>query len=301
LSNYLNNLVARQLDRASQVRPRLPSLFEPPAYPSTLPHGQSESVAPLDVESIEFVSEINAPSETRRSYETRANTPSPRPQASNDEIPNTVWRGRQRITSSSKQSPESTSDETGEDSSQVVATHIQALPSTPKATRTDAASATPSPSAAPEETAPPRQNVRRPSPPLTASFERQDKASEQIVSPRLEPSTIDATRVDSTKNDIESVESVVGLAKNGIESTKNSLVFQPRVAALVENRRERDDSSPPLQSPASEPPPVINVTIGRIEVRAAVASNAPRRPEPSVKPLLSLDEYLRRRARGGGA
>lgn len=48
----------------------------------------------------------------------------------------------------------------------------------------------------------------------------------------------------------------------------------------------------------------VNVTIGRIEVRAVPpAAAAPPRPEPrprSKAPMLSLDDYVRRRARGGG-
>jgi hypothetical protein len=55
---------------------------------------------------------------------------------------------------------------------------------------------------------------------------------------------------------------------------------------------------------AAPPPPIINVTIGRIEVRAPVAappSPAPRseaaRPEPP-RPAVSLETYLERRADG---
>lgn len=310
MSNYLNNLVVRQLDRASLVQPRLPSLFEPPAYPRTLlQHGQSDAVAPFNVETIEVESEINAPSETRHSNDTRVNSPSPRADVSNEEMANSVWRGRQQITPNLKPSAESTPDEIGEDSSQVAATHIQASHSTPTPTQTDAASRTPPSSNAPEETATPRQNVRRPAPQPTAAIEWPDKEREDIASPWLKPSTIDAAHVNSTKNDIELMESGIESVKNsiestrkGVESTKNSLVVQPRVVSLVENRRERLDSSLPVQSPASESPPIINVTIGRIEVRAATAaSSTPRRSEPLAKPLMSLDEYLRRRTKGGGA
>lgn len=63
-------------------------------------------------------------------------------------------------------------------------------------------------------------------------------------------------------------------------------------------RRQRDLTETEEHRP--EPtPPVINVTIGRIEVRAPVApatSPLPR-PEPS-RPAMSLDEYLQRRADG---
>lgn len=45
-------------------------------------------------------------------------------------------------------------------------------------------------------------------------------------------------------------------------------------------------------------PPTIQVTIGRIEVRAAPAPPAAR-PAPAAGPALSLDDYLRQRNRGG--
>lgn len=54
---------------------------------------------------------------------------------------------------------------------------------------------------------------------------------------------------------------------------------------------------------ASEPAPrpVVRVTIGRIDVRgAAPVAPAPSRPAPARHQPLPLDEYLRRRDRGGG-
>jgi hypothetical protein len=75
------------------------------------------------------------------------------------------------------------------------------------------------------------------------------------------------------------------------------IIAQPRIIPFFENRHEdrlrhSDDREAPLT-------PTINVTIGRIEVRAAqpTSSSSPkRRPAP---PVMSLDEYLRRRSNGG--
>ena len=52
------------------------------------------------------------------------------------------------------------------------------------------------------------------------------------------------------------------------------------------------------ERPVSQPEPVINVTIGRIEVRATMSpqKQAPR-PE-SRTPIMGLEEYLRRRSGG---
>ena len=51
----------------------------------------------------------------------------------------------------------------------------------------------------------------------------------------------------------------------------------------------------PVQSPAATPEPVINVTIGRVEIRAAAVAPAPERKPRPEPPVLSLDDYLRRR------
>ncbi len=62
---------------------------------------------------------------------------------------------------------------------------------------------------------------------------------------------------------------------------------------------ERGGSAPGVLAPESAPAPVVQVTIGRIEVRA-VTPPAPARQAPArTSPSLSLDEYLRRRNGGG--
>lgn len=49
---------------------------------------------------------------------------------------------------------------------------------------------------------------------------------------------------------------------------------------------------------AADPAPVINITIGRVEVRAVSTPPAPRRPEARGPRPMTLDEYLKQR--GGG-
>jgi hypothetical protein len=52
------------------------------------------------------------------------------------------------------------------------------------------------------------------------------------------------------------------------------------------------------ERPVVRPEPVINVTIGRIEVRATPAPQKPS-PKPANRPpVMGLDEYLRRRSEG---
>jgi hypothetical protein len=73
----------------------------------------------------------------------------------------------------------------------------------------------------------------------------------------------------------------------------------PGVIAQPQVRRVADVVVTSQAQPAvrAEPPPTIQVTIGRIEVRAAPPEPAPAKRAPRP-PLMTLDEYLRQR-RGG--
>lgn len=50
------------------------------------------------------------------------------------------------------------------------------------------------------------------------------------------------------------------------------------------------------QGPVSQPEPVINVTIGRIEVRATMSPQKPAPKPQNPTPVMGLEEYLRRRS-----
>ena len=52
------------------------------------------------------------------------------------------------------------------------------------------------------------------------------------------------------------------------------------------------------ERPVSQPEPVINVTIGRIEVRATPASTPQSQKTRSTPPVMTLDEYLQQRGKG---
>jgi hypothetical protein len=69
----------------------------------------------------------------------------------------------------------------------------------------------------------------------------------------------------------------------------------PRVIAPV-----RQSNIAPVRQPKNTAiPPSINVTIGRVEIRAMSPVPAAPRPRPKSAHVLSLEEYLRRRASGG--
>jgi hypothetical protein len=59
-----------------------------------------------------------------------------------------------------------------------------------------------------------------------------------------------------------------------------------------------DRGAPPGLRRSAEPEPTIQVTIGRIEVRAELSASPPAKERPAPKPM-SLDDYLRRQAGRG--
>lgn len=55
----------------------------------------------------------------------------------------------------------------------------------------------------------------------------------------------------------------------------------------------------PTPEPEARSEPTVQVTIGRIEVRATPAATKPPKKQASTAPLMSLEDYLRQRNRGG--
>jgi hypothetical protein len=64
---------------------------------------------------------------------------------------------------------------------------------------------------------------------------------------------------------------------------------QPRVPTYGE----------PVEPTSAAPPPIIQVTIGRIDVRATPAPAAPAQRQRATPPVMGLDDYLRQRAKRG--
>jgi hypothetical protein len=81
-------------------------------------------------------------------------------------------------------------------------------------------------------------------------------------------------------------------APDPVTAISARVVAQPRVGLYAE------PAAPRRPRPAIQPEPTIQVTIGRVEVRAT-QSAAPARPRERHTPsAMSLEEYLRRRAEG---
>ncbi|HYH84999.1 MAG TPA: hypothetical protein VEX60_05910 [Pyrinomonadaceae bacterium] len=84
-------------------------------------------------------------------------------------------------------------------------------------------------------------------------------------------------------------------ARRARAEVPKAVVFEPRIARYAGPKAEAQAQS---DAPAQEP--TINVTIGRIEVRAAPQSDAQSQPErrSHAPQAMNLQEYLRRRSGG---
>jgi hypothetical protein len=79
------------------------------------------------------------------------------------------------------------------------------------------------------------------------------------------------------------------------DSAKHASEAFSETRSLQSSRHER---STPVERRASKSAPIIRVTIGRVEVRAVHPPAANPKPAKPATPKLSLDDYLRKRARG---
>ncbi|MBJ6762770.1 hypothetical protein JGU66_18555 [Myxococcaceae bacterium JPH2] len=84
------------------------------------------------------------------------------------------------------------------------------------------------------------------------------------------------------------------LAEDGLVARPLTREGESALPGSLSRGRERV-----LEGGEGAPAPVVQVTIGRIEVRAAAPAASPKPPPSRGTPSLSLDEYLRRRNGGG--
>jgi len=288
MSNYLNSLVTRQLDSESLVQPRLSSVFEPPAFApvrhplvefdSRAADAPIASIEPLTIESIAEHG-VAEPPQAGNLLEPTSDSPSSFFSSSSDETAGTVWRGRQTMESVASLPTELTSDNPDEGERQGKGPQNKMASVALDTTKTTPLSAVTT------ETPPvPWRNSHEPSSALPA-IEQERIADHQANSARLIQTTINETAIAERKR--------------SIESNKDPRIVRPRVVLPNENRRAENNSVMSVALPTAEPAPVINVTIGRIEVRATTPATSARK-QPAAKPTMSLDEYLQRRTRGSG-
>ena len=90
-----------------------------------------------------------------------------------------------------------------------------------------------------------------------------------------------------------------------LSSTESAPTRDAIVGTPISNIKRHEDSRARLtdrvgdESTGPETEPSINVTIGRVEVRALLPTARPTRKDSKAPNLMGLDDYLRQRAQGG--
>lgn len=284
MGNFLSNLTRRSFTPVSGIRPRLASLFEPagavpPTEAALFADGEGETTAPAEEPTGLFALVMPRPNE-----------PKPGPQiadsSSEDDLPlrNTLEAepepqppAFERESAQPRLSPRPSHQTIGSVKPERSTPHVAVLKSQPTAIGSH-----PSESGA---LAPSPATVRRDG---RLSIENERSA------PRPPATSMVAELPARELPNLRSGQDVIPLSTNVVnrKSTAGPPLTPSVVRARKQSNRKFEDSRP-------EAEPVIHVTIGRVEVRAEVSGHSPSRPDRTASPVMSLDEYLRRRAKRG--
>lgn len=302
--SFLENLVGRNLGRVSTIRPRPASMFEPvrPSMtslraPSEMPAGQA---AVNEAES-EIESEAGT---TRRGP--LPNEPGPDPQPR---------RRRSRRISVSEEDLDAAGSETPQ------MNQDERRPASPRRTRPKSSAnaenlgtkrnrhevSSPDTEASDSDRHEPRREPDAPLPGPRATRERSGllNSGPAIATPPKEEHEFR----------MQSAEGSLSLPTGGSPLLAGA---RPAFGQLVgpvlppgndipgDNERgmrsgDRRDSTFPAGRLHSQQEPVIEVTIGRIEIRAETTGASNRKTERPASPVMGLDEYLRRKSNRGNA
>jgi hypothetical protein len=309
MSNYLENLIAKSFNGIEVARPRLASRFE--SLPQNIPMMPGE-IHPVDIsdsaldnksdDSREILVELH-----RDSQQTTA------AELSEEKIETSVWRGDQlnpqnvepqnvwqpataqnRFELQSVAPGESEKAAQENDSAKLSGINLK-LPGMPLIPQSGK-------DAVYQDTALKGRTVRQQE--ETNSGEKNPQANAKSLLPIALHNTPTPIRKPLNALLAESEKKEASIASLPVNRQANKIQVQPRVAMRVEYQQSPDRLRSPFQQPIiqqTEPQvtPTINVTIGRIEVRATPPPVAPKRKPQSAAPTISLEEYLRRRDRGG--
>lgn len=284
MSNYLNHLVTRSLNpMETSVQPRLPSLFEPVAGVPALDTVPVSSVEP------EGISELEA-------TQLREVT-SPRIQTHAENIQSVVRRSPPPPSSEQPPlQPRPTADvhELGfVPPIQSLSEPLPVAPQSPIPQRDDRYQPAPLPKAAKavdsasEEPTIPQQTV------IQRVVEQLFPSQSDDVGSSKVPPPAPMRREDKSASSAPNLPPPNELPMPTLMPVRHypTEIVKPQITPLIQ----------PLQTPAvvsqeaSQPTPTIQVTIGRIEVRATpapVPTSTQAQPKP---PVMSLEEYLHRR------
>jgi hypothetical protein len=291
MSDYLGNLVARTISQAAVVRPQLPSFFEP-----SVASGQVKSELEFEQEALSESPPV------RQRTEAAAPNPPSNPTTSSTASITAPHQSVLREPESERIAHDTRTPRSILALSQSVVPDLEPIAppvSRPKTIRRASRNAEPSP----EDIVPGPASKRRES----RSVPVQIEANVEPVAPELRKNDSRAGQRESSSRRARASEAptLVSQLSTSDSPPKNPSIVRP--AATVQTIRTVEAVIPAIRSftqfprtlaPASAP--AINVTIGRVEIRAtSPAPLPPQRARPKSANVLSLEEYLRRRASGG--
>ncbi|MGH9908465.1 MAG: hypothetical protein ACRD8U_23130 [Pyrinomonadaceae bacterium] len=319
MSDYLTNLVERSLNSGNLVTPKLPTLFEP--APITLGPTSRETIYVQDEPAASAEPDFRAPQAGRnwRAYESL----NPTDPEAHDTMPRTHPNrrsaagplsaeqdaGRSGVSRANSQPP-SVVFQPKESSSRTIADHV-AVKSRVSDSEHEKAFEPGSPTDArgklnPSEVTPTQTGF------LETNAKRevatQDQGDSLQPAPSRLPSLPEPKTLSTDRKTIKAGSAPTRSTSIHDSSKRN----QAEEAVLVDVRR-RLVGLPMTQSPSSPAnvsqryrsaevtsEPTINVTIGRVEVRAIQDSSPRTKPtRQSGGPVMTLEEYLHKQRRGG--
>ena len=271
MSDFLSNLATRTLGLEPSVRPRLPALFGPPNEGA---FGPAPSPSGLEQESAEE-KEFQTSQFSRPRQRMVANMENSRPETS------------RTIPTFNRPAIAATATERWQESASL----------TPNRSRESVASAVAS-VVAPTEIRPlaARDDLSAPTPIISAVSPSSPMPPEHIV--RESVREIFRTEV-SVPTEITRIKNLA--APQSAEAPARVMPHPPAVSPFAPHIKPAAPAVPTFDEKPDQaaPQPTIQVTIGRIEVRATAAPT--RKPTTAATPTnaaLSLDDYLRERAGG---
>lgn len=281
MANFLHNLAARTVEPAHTVRPRLASLFEP-IYPGPVLD------QPAAIEALLDVPDAPASAHAQPSIPPPARVFAPPAISAQpaDDVPNALpARARPpHIAPAATVVPAPSS----------VPQPAPARDAQPEAPRAVMPAAAIAPVSAHEtsmhKNAPAPQTMLQPAPPPVSYAPALPSHRPSRTGTEQSPATINAPQPAAPRTIIERM---IERATRPVERST-----QP-APAMLPARQTAPPAAHTLSELATTAPPTINVTIGRIEVRAT-QGRAPAQAQRSAPEVMSLEEYLRRRSRGGG-
>jgi hypothetical protein len=277
MSDFLTNLAARSFGSVSAILPRLASLFEPVHAGAISFRGPVRLMSPDETvasDDIEF--ETARPRQSLNRESQSDSTPAREVRRKPTLLPVEVISDNLRT--EEQTSPEPISEQHG------------ARPVQPRPHSSDAL----------ERSSPVQVRAIRSLRSERQSPEQNPPTSQ--VQPDLELTPGPAVSANllqpATANQVIAPGNIRGMFSFAPPFATHERISDP--ALLPRVRRGHEPTRLVSPQMAAESEPSIQVTIGRIEVRAATTSTPARRAEPTASPVMSLEEYLRRQAKRGG-